>query len=746
MENAHVAVAIDERTGSVSSIRDKRSGAVYPQTGIGFSLTTDRGSIRSREASRIERTAETIALLFDEGDFAVQLHYRLGPQDLFVEKWLQISATDKGEYVIQEVALEDVTLDAQMREIHVHDDQTKWHCPINLFLRSEAGGCFAGLEYPYWKLELRDNTGFRIGYAPSYASAKGETFISERYFLGVYRYEEIYRYSHGPFPGPLKPGLVTFEGSSVSHYPDTSDVRPEVLDWGEVWAMQTFTRSFLPDNPLPDDGYYMWVNSWWAWAYDQSWSLKHEDIDLLARVGIRDVMTQSIWFGRGQHPNDAPYLVKMDPDAPAAFEADAEVESLVAYGRSQGVNITSFCLPGVHFDSKPDWRSVKADGTPHTYCGFGSFNCFANREHARFMLELYDYVLTKYQCRYWGFDGRWMSYREVPYPDGGAVGPDPCYALNHGHPPGDNFYLEWKNINSMLAELRRRHPTICLETYYGTKPGGPWVRRSLNATENYYEVASSDQNRFQQWHNQNGRFLPPGHNYSAVFGRDSAGFRFSLIACLAGGPYCQIGAGLHQLRDEGNQRFLVRWRVWASHNHRYLRIKRDLFPAPGYARVDGSAHVVEDRGFLFLFPTGLQPNSHTTQDDEGIAAKVRDYEKAVRASIKLNRWLGLEENPQAVFTIREVYPVEGRPLGTYNYGDTFLYDMPRDSAVIVSLEPEEGGAAPFRAGFDPSLTAVHVVEAFRVGVMDTATFLASCPQERVARLLQCEAYETAGGK
>ena len=190
----------------------------------------------------------------------------------------------------------------------------------------------------------------------------------------------------------------------------------------------------------------------------------------------------------------------------------------------------------------------------------------------------------------------------------------------------------------------------------------------------------------------------------------------------------------------------MRWRVWASHNHRYLRIKRDLFPAPGYARVDGSAHVVEDRGFLFLFPTGLQPNSHTTQDDEGIAAKVRDYEKAVRASIKLNRWLGLEENPQAVFTIREVYPVEGRPLGTYNYGDTLLYDMPRDSAVIVSLEPAEGGAAPFRAGFDPTLTAVHVVEAFRVGVMDTATFLASSPQERVARLLQCEAYETAGGK
>ena len=115
------------------------------------------------------------------------------------------------------------------------------------------------------------------------------------------------------------------------------------------------------------------------------------------------------------------------------------------------------------------------------------------------------------------------------------------------------------------------------------------------------------------------------------------------------------------------------------------------------------------------------------------------------ASIELNRWLGLAENPQAVFTIREVYPVAGRPLGTYNYGDTMLYDMPRDSAVIVSLEPEKGGAAPFRAGFDPTLTDIHVVEAFKVGVLDTARFLASSPQERVARLLQCAAYETAAG-
>ena len=741
MDGEQIAVVVDEETGALRSIRDKPRAVTYEQSGIGFSLITDRGKLQSGRANRVERSAETLTLFYREQEMEIRLHYHLGPGDAFIEKWLELDSTSALE--IREVVLENVGATPWIRELNLHDDQTKWHCPINMFLRGDRGGCYAGLEYPYWELDLRGKVGYRLGYVPNYTLEKGETFVSERYFLGVYGYEGIYRYSHGPFPGVLPPGFVTFEGSSVEHYPDTSEVLPEILDWGEVWAMQEFMRRYLPQHQLPDDGYYMWVNGWWAWAYDQSWSLSTADLDLLSRVGVRDVMTQSIWFGRGQHPYDAPYIVKMDPEASISFEATPEVQQLVAYGRSKGVNVTSFCLPGVYFESKPEWRSVNADGDPHMYCGYSSFNCFANRKHAQFMLELYETVFTRYGCRYWGFDGRWMSYREVPYPDDGPVGLDPCYASNHGHHPGDNFYLEWKNITGLLAELRRRHPRMCLETYYGTKRGGPWIRRSLNATENYYEVASADQNRFQQWHNQNGRFLPPGHNYSAVFGRDPAGFRYSLIACLAGGPYCQIGAGLHQLRDEENQEFLVRWRNWAGNNHVYLRVKRDLFPAPGYARVDGSAHVVEDRGFLFLFPTGLQPNAHTPEKDGGIGAKVRSFDKTVRASIKVNRWLGLEEAPDAVFAITELYPSEGRSLGTHRYGDTFLYDMPRDSAVILSLEPAAVAAEVSPSGFDAALTDVHLVEAFREGVMDIATFVASSSEERVSHLLRSEDYETA---
>lgn len=46
------------------------------------------------------------------------------------------------------------------------------------------------------------------------------------------------------------------------------------------------------------------------------------------------------------------------------------------------------------------------------------------------------------------------------------------------------------------------------------------------------------------------------------------------------------------------------WRAWATENHSYLKVKRDLFDCPGDSPVGGSAHVITDRGFLFLFAVG----------------------------------------------------------------------------------------------------------------------------------------------
>jgi hypothetical protein len=730
-------LALDIGTGAIQWIEDRSLNQRYDLGGTAFVLTIDGSQISSPHVDRFEQTDAGVNFVFAEDRFDITLFYCLGSHDRFVEKWLEVKAKDGQGFLLNSVVLEDATPGDWLKEIHFHDDQSVWHCPINYFLRGPKGGCFAGLAWPYWQHQQRGNRGFAITLAPNYTVAPGEAFTSEKYFLGVYGYEGIYRYSHGAYPRDAGPKMLTFNNCSVSHYTrDSFNVDPEVLDWGEVWAMQDYTHHFFGEYQLPEDGYWAWVNSWWAWAYNQSWRLNKETLDILAEVGLKDIMIQPIWYGHGQHPNVCEYIAKMDPMQPPHFEAVPAYQELVDYGLEKGVNVTSFCLPGVCFNSKPEWLAIREDGRPAKYNVWGKLNCFANNKHLNFMLELYDCIFNTYPVRYWGFDGRWLSYREFPYEDGrnAPIGFEACYAGNHGHLPGDSLYAEWKNINTMISELRKRHPRICLEAYYGIKRAEPWAR-VFNATENYYESNGSDLDRFQQWHNQNDRFIPPSRNYAAVFGRNSQDFQYSLLSCISASSYCQVGAGLHQLNQPENREFFKQWRQWASENHKYLLVKRDLFRCPGYDRLDGSAHIIGDRGFLFLFPTGTQPNTHTPGNDDGLKARLQVDPDVLRASIKINHWLGLDANAGPKFVISEIYPRQ-RTLGSYLYGDELLFDVQKDSAMILALTPHDGEQT---VAAEPAYSAqaedVHLSRAFWDDVFSPAEFLSLSEEERVERLL-----------
>jgi hypothetical protein len=187
-------------------------------------------------------------------------------------------------------------------------------------------------------------------------------------------------------------------------------------------------------------------------------------------------------------------------------------------------------------------------------------------------------------------------------------------------------------------------------------------------------------NRLQAWHQQNDRFRPVYKNSCDLFGNDPKSFRLNVISALSMSTYCMVGPALKQLPVKENRDFLTKWRAWATKNYDYLAVKRDLFDCPGDSAIDGSAHIIRDRGFLFLFRGGFD--------------KKIKHAKNLRASIPVNRWLGLDENPAALYRIREVFPREQADLGVYRYGEEFLYDMPKGSAVILSLEPAAKGSKP----------------------------------------------------
>lgn len=737
LENARIAVGVDKQLGAIRSIRDKELDITYPVVGISFALETDRGKIGALAPSSHQLAGDTLTFTFNTADFAIRLHYRLGAGDRFVEKWFELAAKDKLPFVIQRVTLEDADLGSEFQSIHFHDDQTIWECPINLFLRGEKGGCFAGIAYPYWEKHIEGHTGFRLGFAPHYTVPAKEIFLSETYFLGVFRNEGIKRYSQGPYPGKVPNPYVNWSAPAGLHQHFKDNVIPpeavksEVLDWGEVWAMQDYMRHFLPDDlPLPEDGYWIWQNGWWAGLYNPDTAI----LDQLKETGINDIMTAHTWYGRGIHPNAPPYLAKMrtdpmgfphddglagmpGPAGPGAglhvpageqvgldrflpgkftdgFMAPPAMEAFHQYGQRIGVHVSSFSVPGFYFEERPEWASIDEDGKVSEYLFGRKLSCPAVDGYMEHMLAVYDQVFTKYKPRWWGFDGRWLSYWEVPRyrPGTKGLGFDTCHAKDHGHPPGDNLYKEWKNIQNLLRELRVRHPEVCLEQYLGLKRGGPWALRHLNSDDNYYETNGAMMNRFQTWHNQNDRFRPVYKNYSAIFGGSPAAFRTNVLSSISTTSYCQIGPGYADLALEENREFLKKWRAWATANLAYLKVKRDLFGCPGFHRIDGSAHIIGDRGFLFLFPSGT-----------GLTA---------RGVTPMTRWIGLDEKPGALYRVTEIFPQEGRVIGTYRYGDDFAFDMPMDSPVVLSLEPAPAGAKPEQNVPLAEAAQVEIVKAF----------------------------------
>jgi hypothetical protein len=709
LENSLITLRLDSRDASIGQITDKKLESSYLFKGESLVFSTDKGEVKGLEIESIQTSSHAVIFHLRNRQFEVALHYTLGDDDHFAEKFFVIRERNQQSFYIKDLILENMTQAESFEEIHFHDDNSIWQCPINLFLRTDKGGCFAGLAYPYWNLEERGKTGFSLGFSANFKVSAGASFHSEKYFIGVYRNEGIYRYSQGPYPGAKPNPYMSFSGAGVAQHfkgqMPAQAVKSEVLDWGEVWAMQKYMRHALPDLPLPEKGYWVWQNGWWA----KLWDIKTEILDQLKLSGIHDIMTAHTWYGRGNHPINPPYLNQMitqplgfpkdkglagmpGPAGPSAglhskhaeafldqfiadqfsdeFVAPPAMEDFYNYGKKIGVHVSSFSLPGLYFEDRPEWASRQQGGKVTEYLFGAHVDCPACDEYMAHHLKVLHHVFKKYKPRWWGFDGRWLSYWEVPKyrPGSAGLGFDTCYATNHGHPPGDNLYKEWKNIEKFLREIRSTYPSMCLEMYYGMKRGGPWAMRYFNADENYYETNGVMMNRFQAWHNGNDRFRPVYKNMAAVVGKSPKDFKKSLLSTISVTSYAKFGEGFHALALEENRQFLKEWRAWATENHAYLKVKRDLFDCPGFQAIDGSAHMIKDRGYFFLF-------SPKHQGDD------------VRASIPINRWIQLDEAPGQLYQIKELYPNKGKVLATVAYGEKILYDMPKDAAVVLSLQP-----------------------------------------------------------
>ncbi len=584
---------------------------------------------------------------FEYADFLVERTIQAGPTKGFCEVLFRVKSRTGKRFGVERVICGDFRFDSPFSETVLHDDASILAAPINLFLRTKRGGVILGIAYPYQQFSRsRDGRKVSVGYQVQAEVPEGQRFETEPMFIGSYEYLGLGLYK------PLAKVPYRFITPN-----------PQERDLGEIRAMQEYVRTKLPYFPVAGDRqFFMFLNSWWA---GKSLHELEPVIDLMAKVGVPEVMTKETEYGLSNHITRCPALENLPDDY--QFSIPEMTRRVMEYAGNRGVKLSTFVNPPRAFRS--EWEIRDKSGQPVKYGAIPTV-CFASPQAADFSVNVWDQMLKAGKATFLGFDGRILTaFNEVDSTYFGKIGPIQCFAPNHGHRPGFNAYQDYKNVQRMFAELRKRNPNAFLEVYWGVKRGMPWTMANFNGCESLYESNGSQDDRMQAWYNQNYRYLPPYQNFAQLKGYTDSEFRKSVISCLGAGSHLQLGVGVKLLDRSANQEFFRKWTSWANENHSFLNVKYDLFGQPWAGPVDGSARIVGNRGFLFLF-------------NESGADRV--------AEIALDSVVGL--NGGGRFDLAQIYPDE-RPLYRgKRYGQTIQIPIPAGSASIVRVEP--AGADP----------------------------------------------------
>lgn len=699
LNNSSLSVTIDAIHGQIIHLHNKLTTEHHGVDSLEFGIVSDQGTMSSdlMQVTGVNRDGNHLGISLRGGHYDAVLHYALG--ESWVEKWLTFSS--QRALTLKHIVMGKRTFSPPFREVHAHTDNTLFNVPINWFLRGEKGGWFTGVEFPFTLGEQTGNTlklaygGWRTRYDGSVSSFSdavgsqplptelaemnvtlqpGENFVSEKEFLGVY-------FSTG-----------SYREKALTGIPRILTTTPEKLDWGEVWAMQAFMRHVLPPLPATHEGFELYMNGWWAGLPQDPISPKEvpiyrKAIDESNQLGVRMFGYASFWLGMAQFLQRSSQFVRA-VGKKLQLQLSPQAQNVLDYVEERKMDLAGASEGLSHFrDDRPDWKLVHKDGSKSGQL------CWGHTPAANWFSELHSNILAQYKIlKLWIWDGGWLPGEpEV------SMAWD-CSATNHSHAPGNIGFPEYQNVMSIFRQLRELHANVGLGVCWAVKCGGPWAQRHLDIHENFYENQGPDDLRFQMWYNQNSSFLPSEKNMSQVwfeftpskikvpekwqdfrkiwFTPVTRDYRYGLMSALSAGVDLVFMVQLPNFQSETEKQmylaFLKKWKNWASQNLTYLKVKRDIFGQPLRKNgIDGNTHILNDRGFIFLFnPTEARHIGRIPLDDR----------------IQLQSGKALQ--------VKVIFPDDGLTLGTYDYGQALLVDMPAGTCKVLEISPDEGQRFP----------------------------------------------------
>ena len=663
-----------------------------------FSITLGGEIYSSESLPAPERTNgdETVTFSYTAGPYRIDAVYDLRRTGRFVQKRLIVKSAPPGRFRLDAVTVFRGSVAEPVRDARViaRGRENLGTGDYGAFLRfDKSRGLLVTAQNPFLAFQ-REGNNFSLAYQPAMDwDISWGPFETDRGLLAPYE-----------LSGRTQPDhmLAEWRWESIDETPG--------LDEAEVEAFTGAVRASLlyqPTNPLNI------MVGWCANDYqidiakpegraeykrilDMATALGAEHVlfapansDLARREDSRDdwKWEHLLWLGLGQR-------IRQNQWDPSTGAIPPSVREMLDYAQSKKLGLVAYVYPIMGFTQNPEWLA----GPNKTRGNLG-------------VHSLQDWLIAALE----GF------YRHT-----GISG----YSFDHTflNLDGASRYAQWWGWRRVLETLRRDIPEIVIDGRQAYQNYGPWIwlagsyphptstdeqpESFVSFPDLKLDRVSADRERYTAYRYRNYEFAPSeivpgfithqtgrnddsGHMPAAQTPAgemllpfrqrdwDYLGWRYSLISSIAIAGWNNV-LDLIPARDpeefrnfsDADKQWFRDWIDWADANKDCLRHTRTILGQPAIGKVDGTAAIRNNSGYVFLF----NPNG-----------------RSMDAKFALDESIGLEEHGK--YALKELYPLKERVLGKpgagfWSYGDTLARELDGGSAMVIAIEPAEPSGAP----------------------------------------------------
>jgi hypothetical protein len=647
---------------------------------------------------------ERIIYAYQSGDKQLEVQYELKPGWHFVSK--QILLTFPAARTGRVDSVEMLRLESQ-REIAREHKVSNGSGAVFLRLGEPKGppkiGVFLALQNPFLKW-VRNARQVSMSYAPEMEwRAEYGPFASDRVCIGLYSLTG-----------------VEFPANNIDEWkyirePENAFNGKQLLDLAESDALTNCVNAFALFRPTQSVRVHVpWCEN--DYQIDVATPAGRAEwkriLDQCAAIGCNNTLftpansaiaplkdnadawgwENCLWLGLGQKIRRGEWNIATDPIPPS-------IQEMLDYAKAKQVKLVAYAYPTLGWKQNPEWTA---------WCGGKTGGYDGVDTGVRSFQDWFVDQLVAFQKRTgisgYSFDHWWIAYEPT------KVGKKPT-----------SKYAQWYGCRRVLEELRRRIPDVVIDgrqqyQWFGvwTWLGGSYPHPTMNDEQPgsfknfpdlHFSRVSGDRQRWASWNYHMQNFTPwelvpgfmthqtPRNDAKGQCVRDRSfqardwdylGWRYSIMSSIGTAPFNHV-VDLLPARDETefqhfrseDQRWLRQWMDWTDEHRATLQHLRPIIGPPVFGRVDGTAAIDGDHGFVFLF----NPN----------------YRELV-AEFKLDASIGVTRGESFVF--RELYPRPGllhgtRPLdGAWKLGDTVQFRIKGPQALVLELVPASSLSRP----------------------------------------------------